>query len=139
MLQIFSIPDPGSKRFRIPDPLQSIFNPQKLFLSSRKYDSGCSSRTRILIFDPSRIQDSGVKNEPDPGSARLILKPSAGGGSEPGRQDVRELPRVPPGRPLGAGADHRAPRAGNSRHQVAIPCRRPRVKVKPSYKSFLDF
>jgi hypothetical protein len=26
------------------------FNPQKLFLSSRKYDPGCSSRIRILIF-----------------------------------------------------------------------------------------
>ncbi len=63
---------------------------------------------------------------PDPGGQKgtvsrirnTYTKTSAGGGSEAGRQDVRELPRVPPGRPLGAGADHRAPRAGNSRHQV---------------------
>jgi hypothetical protein len=42
----FSIPDPGSKRFRIPDPDQhqriSVFSPKKLLLSSRKYDPGCS-------------------------------------------------------------------------------------------------
>jgi hypothetical protein len=61
----------------------------------------------------------GSKNAPYPGSsAPLILKPVQGAEVKPGRQDVRELPRVPPGRPLGAGADHRAPRAGNSRHQV---------------------
>ncbi len=28
----------------------SIFNPKKLFLSSQKYNPGCSSRIRILIF-----------------------------------------------------------------------------------------
>ncbi len=74
---------------------------------------------RIFIFLSSRIQ--GVKKAPYPGSRirNTNTDTSAGGGSEAGRQDVRELPRVPPGRPLGAGADHRAPRAGNSRHQVA--------------------
>ncbi len=39
----FSIPDPGSKRFRIPDLHQ-----RKMFLSSRKYEPGCLSR--IWIF-----------------------------------------------------------------------------------------
>ncbi len=29
------------------------FKPKKLFLSTRKYDSGCSSRILILIFYPS--------------------------------------------------------------------------------------
>jgi hypothetical protein len=42
-----------------------------VFLSSRKYDPGCSSRIRILIFYPSRIPDPGVKKAPDPGSATL--------------------------------------------------------------------
>jgi hypothetical protein len=78
------------------------------------------------FFYPSRIQ-GGQKGT----VSRILIRntninTSAGGGSEAGRQDVRELPRVPPGRPLGAGADHRAPRAGNSRHQVTNPCIRPR-------------
>ncbi len=30
-----------------------------MFLSSRKYDPGCSSRMRILIFYPSQIPDPG--------------------------------------------------------------------------------
>jgi hypothetical protein len=57
----FSIPDPGSKRFRI----------KKLFLSSRNYDPGCSSRIRTLIFYPSRIPGSKRHLIPDPGSATL--------------------------------------------------------------------
>jgi hypothetical protein len=69
------IPDPGSefcpyriqgqKDFGIPDPdLQNLsILTQKLFLSSRKYDPGCSSRIRILIFLP--ILDPGVKVEGD--------------------------------------------------------------------------
>ncbi len=48
------------------------FNSKKWFLSSRKYDSGCSSR--ILFFYPSRIPDIGVKKAPDPGSATLKLR-----------------------------------------------------------------
>jgi hypothetical protein len=82
----FSIPDPGSDIFhpgseffpsRIPDP--NFFHPgsvsknlsiklKKGFLSSRKYDPGCSSRIRILTFYPSQIPDPGVKKAPDPGS-----------------------------------------------------------------------
>jgi hypothetical protein len=46
----FSIPDLGSTRFRIPDPDP----PKNCFLSSRKFNPGCSSRIR-LIFYPSRI------------------------------------------------------------------------------------
>jgi hypothetical protein len=59
---------PGSDFFpsRIPDP--NFFHPgstsknlniltPKNFLSSRKYDTGCSSRIRNLIFYPSRIRD----------------------------------------------------------------------------------
>jgi hypothetical protein len=51
---------PGSEFFpsRIHIKEFKYFNPKKLFLSSRKYDSGCSSRIRILIFYPSRIQGS---------------------------------------------------------------------------------
>jgi hypothetical protein len=47
----------------------------KIFLSSRKYDPGCSSRIRILIFYPSLIPDQGVKKAPDPGfgSATLVV------------------------------------------------------------------
>jgi hypothetical protein len=48
----FSIPDPGSASKNL-----SILTP-KIFLSSRKYDSGCLSRIRILNFYPSRIQGS---------------------------------------------------------------------------------
>ncbi len=47
-IRIFSIPDPGSKRFRIPDP-----DPHQRILS---------------IFHPSRIPDPGVEKSPDPGS-----------------------------------------------------------------------
>jgi hypothetical protein len=41
---------------------------QKMFLSSQKYDPGCSSWIRILIFYPSRIPDPGSKRHriPDP-------------------------------------------------------------------------
>ncbi len=117
MLRNFSIPDPGSQRFRI--RINVFLTPKKL---SRKYDPGCSSRIRILIFLP--IPDP----EGQKGTVSRIrirntdtLKLVQGAESEAWRQDVRELPRVPPGRPLGAGADHRAPREGNSRHQVASP------------------
>ncbi len=81
------IPDPGSDFFpsRIPDPnclhpgsriLKEFkyFNPQKStrkwFLSSKKYDPGCSSRIPDPDADflPSRIPDPGVKKVPNPGS-----------------------------------------------------------------------
>ncbi len=65
--QIFSIPDPGSASKNV-----SIL-PKKLFPSSRKYDPGCSSRIRILIFYPP-----GFKKESDSGSARLHADPDPG-------------------------------------------------------------
>jgi hypothetical protein len=54
------IPDPNSFHpgFRIRIKEFKYFNPKNLFLSTRKYDSVCSSRIRILSFYPSRIQGS---------------------------------------------------------------------------------
>jgi hypothetical protein len=51
------IPDPGSEFFpsRIRIKEFKYLNPKKLFLRSRKYDPGSSSR--ILIFDLPRIPD----------------------------------------------------------------------------------
>jgi hypothetical protein len=49
------------------------FNPRKWFLSSRKYDPGCSSRIRILTFYLSQIPDPGVKKAPDPGSGSATV------------------------------------------------------------------
>jgi hypothetical protein len=71
------IPDPTffhpGSRIRIKE--FKYFNPKKWFLSSRKYDPGCSS----WIPDPDadfytyRIPDPGVKEAPDPGSGSAIL------------------------------------------------------------------
>ncbi len=74
---MFSIPDPifpmpnAGSLIRIKEC--NYFNSKKLFLSSLKYDPGCSSRIRILIFYPSRIPDPGVKKAPDPGSGSATL------------------------------------------------------------------
>jgi hypothetical protein len=61
-IRTFSIPDPGSASKNL-----------SIFLSSRKYDSGCSSR----ILDPDAdflpIPDPGVKKAPDPGSGSATL------------------------------------------------------------------
>jgi hypothetical protein len=71
-IRLFSIPDPRS-RIRIKE--FKYFNPKKCFLSSRKDDPGCSSRTRIPDPDPgsgTRIMipdsDSDFLPIPDPGS-----------------------------------------------------------------------
>ncbi len=58
-IRIFSIVDPGSEFFppRIPNPHQKYFNPKNCFLSSRKYDSGCSSRIRIPDPDPQHYSE----------------------------------------------------------------------------------
>ncbi len=69
-IRTVSIPDPGS-----PSKNLSILTPKKWFLSSRKYDPGCSSR----IPDPGSgcwllpIPDPGVKKAPDPGSGSATL------------------------------------------------------------------
>jgi hypothetical protein len=69
------IPDPDPNCFhpgsRIHIKEFKYFNPKNCFLSSRKYDPGCSSRIRILIFYPTRIQ--GVKKAPDPGTGSATL------------------------------------------------------------------
>jgi hypothetical protein len=74
-IQKFSIPDPIFFSSQIPDPescihiMKCILNKQKLFLSSRKHDPGCSSLIRIMDPDPdfytsqSRIQRHWI---PDP-------------------------------------------------------------------------
>jgi hypothetical protein len=61
----FSIPDPGSKRFRICIKEFKYFEPQKLFLKFRKYYPGCSFR----IPDP----DLDFLPIPDPGSGPATL------------------------------------------------------------------
>jgi hypothetical protein len=59
----FSIPDPGSRVKKIPDPDTGF----GIFLDSGKNYLGCSSwiRIRIHIFSPSRIQDPGAIKAPE--------------------------------------------------------------------------
>ncbi len=69
------ISDPGAKFFhpgsRIRIKEFKYLNPKNWFLSTWKYDSGCSSRIWIPDPDPDpdllSIQDPGVKKAPDPG------------------------------------------------------------------------
>ncbi len=60
-IRIFPIPDRGS-RIRIKE--LKYFNPKKGFLSSRKYDPGCSSLIRI----PDPDSEFFPIPDPDPGS-----------------------------------------------------------------------
>ncbi len=64
-IRIFSILHPGSASKNL-----SILTQERWFLSSRKYDLGCSSRIRIPNPDPDflPIPDPGAKKAPDPGS-----------------------------------------------------------------------
>jgi hypothetical protein len=79
--------DPGSDFFpsQISDPnclhprsriLIKEFKAKKWFLSSKKYDPGCSSRIPDPDADflPSRIPDPGVKKAPNPGSGSATLE-----------------------------------------------------------------
>jgi hypothetical protein len=72
-IRTVSIPDPGSssKNLSILTPKKAI----KWFLSSKKYDPGCSSRIPDPAADflPSRIPDPGVKKAPNPGSGSATL------------------------------------------------------------------
>jgi hypothetical protein len=84
-IRIFSIPDPGSASKNL-----SILTQKIVFLSSRKYDPGCSSRIRILIFYPSRIPGSKRRRIPDLHTAETFssqenkgIKRKAEGGSPP--------------------------------------------------------
>jgi hypothetical protein len=69
------IPDPNclhpGSRIRIKE--FKYFNPKKWFLSSRKYDPGCSSRIPDPDPDFLPIPDPGVKKAPDPGSGSATL------------------------------------------------------------------
>jgi hypothetical protein len=60
--EVFSsrIPDQEDSRIRIRIKEFKYFNTKKMFLRSRKYDPGCSSRIRIPDFDfyPSQIPDT---------------------------------------------------------------------------------
>jgi hypothetical protein len=63
----FFIPDPGLKRYRIPDPDPQqrivVFLTKKMALSFCKYDLGCwdlGARIQDPDFFPSRIPDPGV-------------------------------------------------------------------------------
>ncbi len=62
-------------RFRILIKEFKYFNPKKWFLSSGKYDPGCSSRIRIMTFYPSRIPDPGSRGQKGTGSgsAKLVF------------------------------------------------------------------
>ncbi len=72
-IRTVSIPDPGSSSKNL-----SILTPKKgkkWFLSSKKYDPGCSSRIPDPDADflPSRIQGSKRYPIPDPGSGSATL------------------------------------------------------------------
>jgi hypothetical protein len=71
----FSIPHPGSEFFpsRIRIKQFQYFKAKKCFLSSRKYDPGCSSRISDPDPDFLPIPDPGVKKAPDPGAGSATL------------------------------------------------------------------
>ena len=75
-IRTVSIPDPGSssKNLNILTPKKA----KKWFLSSKKYDLGCSSRIPDPDADflPSRIPDPEVKKAPNPGS-RIRIRNTA--------------------------------------------------------------
>ncbi len=79
-IRLFSILDPNCLHSgsRILIKEFKFFNPKKAkkwFLSSKKYDPGCSSRIPgpDADFLPSRIPDPGVKKAPNPGSGSATL------------------------------------------------------------------
>jgi hypothetical protein len=76
ILDLTFIPDPNclhpGSRIRIKEFTYFIyFDPKKWFLSSRKYDPGCSSRIPDPDADILPIPDPGVKKAPDPGSPQI--------------------------------------------------------------------
>ncbi len=76
-IRLFSIPDPNffhpGSRIHIKE--FKYFSPKNCILSSRKYDPGCSSRIRILVFYPSRIQWSKRHRIPDPDPQNTVRNP----------------------------------------------------------------
>jgi hypothetical protein len=71
-IRIYSIPDSGQKDSRISIRVKEFkyFNPKNCFIADQDLDS---SRIRILIFYPSRIQDPGVKKATDPGPVSATM------------------------------------------------------------------
>ncbi len=67
--EFFSIPDSNFSHLGSASKNISNLTPKKLFLSSPKYDPGCSCR--ILIFYPPRIPGSKRHLIPNPGSGTL--------------------------------------------------------------------
>ncbi len=72
-IRTVSIPDPGSSSKNL-----SIITPKKAkkwFLSSKKFDPGCSSRIRMLTFSHPGTRIQGLKKHPipDPGSGSATL------------------------------------------------------------------
>ncbi len=68
---IMGLKDPGSGSKNL-----SIFQPKKLFLISRKYDLGCSSRIPFLIFFSTPDPGSRVQKSTGSGSATLLVRRS---------------------------------------------------------------
>jgi hypothetical protein len=71
----FSIPDPGSNRFRILDPhprilvgTVRIFNPKNCYKALGKISRFVHPGSRILTFYPSRNPDPGSRGEKGTGS-----------------------------------------------------------------------
>jgi hypothetical protein len=73
-IRTVSIPDPGSSSKNLSILTQK--KAKKWFLSSKKYDPGCSSRIPDPDADflPSQIPDPGVKKAPNPGSGSATLR-----------------------------------------------------------------
>ncbi len=70
-IRTVSIPDPGSASKNL--SILTSKKPKKWFLSSGKYDLGCSSRIPDPDADFLPIPDPGVKKAPDPGSGFATL------------------------------------------------------------------
>jgi hypothetical protein len=73
-IRLFSIPDPGSSSKNL--SILTLKKAKKWFLSSKKYDPGCSSRIPDLDADflPSRIQGSKRHPIPDPDPQHCIIR-----------------------------------------------------------------
>jgi hypothetical protein len=76
-IRTVSISDPGSSSKNL--SILTAKRAKKWFLSSKKYDPGCSTRISDPYADflPSWIPDPGVKKVPNPGS-RIRIRNTAG-------------------------------------------------------------
>ncbi len=108
-IRIFSIPDPGSasKNFK-------YFNPKKWFLSSRKYDPGCSSQIRIP--DPGSRGQTGTGSWIQGSKRHRILDPGVKKASDPRSR----VPKAPDPRSRGQ-KDTGAWIQGSKRHRILNP------------------